>query len=427
MGAAPAPAGAAARLGYWCFETMTPLVDGTYAAARAAVDVALTAADLVLDGAPGRLRAVPPARPPRAAGGLRRLLLLQQRGHRGRRTWPARPGTRVTVLDVDYHHGNGTQQIFYERDDVQYVSLHGDPNRAYPYFAGYADETRRRAGAWARRSTCRCPPGTDDATLPGRARPGRSTADRRVRSRPRWSSRSASTPSSWTPSPTSRSPPTASPAPAPSVAELGRPTSCSRRAATTSRRSARTSAPGWPPSTAPPRPDRPAAAGQVWRGSSTSAASARWSVQATALGRLDEGQDDELARAGGDEAPRPWRRAPSQPWGTSSAGSCEVGPAGGQRGQRRCRAGRPACRGRARRSARPRSPGRARPPPARSRPARRPRRRGVTKLGSQPSARRPTPPQLGRGDAAEPDVGRRLARLGLHPQAVVVEARRRRG
>jgi len=49
-------------------------------------------------------------------------------------------GTKVTVLDVDYHHGNGTQQIFYERDDVQFVSLHGDPARAYPYFTGYIDE-----------------------------------------------------------------------------------------------------------------------------------------------------------------------------------------------------------------------------------------------------------------------------------------------
>jgi acetoin utilization deacetylase AcuC-like enzyme len=45
------------------------------------------------------------------------------------------------VLDVDYHHGNGTQEIFYDRDDVQYVSLHGDPTRAYPYTVGYADET----------------------------------------------------------------------------------------------------------------------------------------------------------------------------------------------------------------------------------------------------------------------------------------------
>jgi acetoin utilization deacetylase AcuC-like enzyme len=49
-------------------------------------------------------------------------------------------GTKVTVLDVDYHHGNGTQQIFYERDDVQFVSLHGDPVRAYPWFIGHEDE-----------------------------------------------------------------------------------------------------------------------------------------------------------------------------------------------------------------------------------------------------------------------------------------------
>ncbi|MFM7684380.1 MAG: histone deacetylase family protein, partial [Actinomycetota bacterium] len=50
-------------------------------------------------------------------------------------------GAKVTLLDVDYHHGNGSQQIFYDRDDVQYVSLHGDPARAYPYSIGFADET----------------------------------------------------------------------------------------------------------------------------------------------------------------------------------------------------------------------------------------------------------------------------------------------
>jgi acetoin utilization deacetylase AcuC-like enzyme len=55
----------------------------------------------------------------------------------------------VVVLDVDYHHGNGTQQIFYGRDDVMYVSLHGDPDRAYPYFVGYADETGTGKGAQA--------------------------------------------------------------------------------------------------------------------------------------------------------------------------------------------------------------------------------------------------------------------------------------
>jgi acetoin utilization deacetylase AcuC-like enzyme len=60
-----------------------------------------------------------------------------------------RTGGKVTVLDVDYHHGNGTQEIFYDRDDVQYVSLHGDPRRAYPYFTGHADETGTGKGLGA--------------------------------------------------------------------------------------------------------------------------------------------------------------------------------------------------------------------------------------------------------------------------------------
>ena len=55
----------------------------------------------------------------------------------------------MAVLDVDYHHGNGTQQIFYGRDDVQFVSLHGDPARAYPYHTGFADETGAGRGSGA--------------------------------------------------------------------------------------------------------------------------------------------------------------------------------------------------------------------------------------------------------------------------------------
>ena len=60
-----------------------------------------------------------------------------------------RTGGRVAILDVDYHHGNGTQQLFYERGDVLYVSLHGDPERAYPYFSGFAEETGTGPGAGA--------------------------------------------------------------------------------------------------------------------------------------------------------------------------------------------------------------------------------------------------------------------------------------
>lgn len=139
MGPSPEPAGALARLGYWCFETMTALTPGTHRAARAAVDVALTAADLVMSG--NRL-SYGLCRPPghhavRAAFGgycyLNNAAIAAE-------YIATVTGCPVTVIDVDYHHGNGTQQIFYSRADVLYVSLHGDPNHAYPYFAGYEDE-----------------------------------------------------------------------------------------------------------------------------------------------------------------------------------------------------------------------------------------------------------------------------------------------
>ena len=53
---------------------------------------------------------------------------------------------RVSILDVDYHHGNGTQEIFYSRSDVQVLNLHGDPMVEYPYFLGHADERGEGAG-----------------------------------------------------------------------------------------------------------------------------------------------------------------------------------------------------------------------------------------------------------------------------------------
>lgn len=53
---------------------------------------------------------------------------------------------RVAILDVDFHHGNGTQEIFYDRDDVFFVSIHGDPAENFPFFSGYADEIGQGAG-----------------------------------------------------------------------------------------------------------------------------------------------------------------------------------------------------------------------------------------------------------------------------------------
>jgi acetoin utilization deacetylase AcuC-like enzyme len=153
------PASRVDRLGRYCFDTATPIVEGTYAAARAAVDVALTAAQRVLDGAP---LAYGLCRPPGHHAGTRlfggycyfnNAAIVAQ--------WLIEAGAeRVAILDVDYHHGNGSQQIFWERDDVLYVSLHGDPSGAYPYFSGYAAERGAGAGT-GRNRNFPLAPGTD--------------------------------------------------------------------------------------------------------------------------------------------------------------------------------------------------------------------------------------------------------------------------
>lgn len=145
MGRGTEPVAIDARLGWWCFETTTPITQGTYAAARSSVDVALTAADQVVKGEPV---AYGLCRPPghhaaRAAYGgycfFNNAAIVAH--HVADST-----GSKVAVLDVDYHHGNGTQQIFYERADVQVVSLHGDPVRAYPYLTGFRDEIGAGSG-----------------------------------------------------------------------------------------------------------------------------------------------------------------------------------------------------------------------------------------------------------------------------------------
>ena len=127
------------RLGAYCFDTATPIVAGTAAAARASVDIGLTALDLVLEGAPV---AYALCRPPGHHAG-RNLIggyCFYNNAAIVAESLLARGAERVAILDVDFHHGNGTQQIFWERGDVLYVSLHGDPAGIYPYYSGYAAE-----------------------------------------------------------------------------------------------------------------------------------------------------------------------------------------------------------------------------------------------------------------------------------------------
>jgi len=132
------------RAGYYCIDTFTPLNGNAYKAAVGAVDCALTAAGTLLDGH-GLAYAL--VRPPghhaerQAFGGFCYFNSAAVAAH-----YLSRYG-RVAVLDVDYHHGNGTQDIFYQRADVLTVSIHGHPRDTYPYFSGFEDERGEGPGA----------------------------------------------------------------------------------------------------------------------------------------------------------------------------------------------------------------------------------------------------------------------------------------
>jgi acetoin utilization deacetylase AcuC-like enzyme len=127
------------RLGRYAFDDSAPIVAGSWQAIRTAADIALTAADIVRTE---RVHAFAVCRPPghhasrECAGGYCYLnnsaIAAQSMIDSGTKN--------VAVLDLDYHHGNGTQSIFYDRNDVMTVSLHADPADEYPYFLGYEDE-----------------------------------------------------------------------------------------------------------------------------------------------------------------------------------------------------------------------------------------------------------------------------------------------
>jgi acetoin utilization deacetylase AcuC-like enzyme len=131
------------RAGYYCIDTFTPLNMNAYLAARWGVNCSLTAADSIL------------------AGNKIVYALTRPPGHHAERfvfggfcyfnnaaiaaNYLSKFG-KVAILDVDYHHGNGQQQIFYKRADVLTISIHGHPSFAYPYFSGFKDEKGEESG-----------------------------------------------------------------------------------------------------------------------------------------------------------------------------------------------------------------------------------------------------------------------------------------
>ena len=139
------PASVVAQAGYHMADAAAPIAEGSWASIRWSAWSAVHAARLLLDGEPS---AYALCRPPGhhaftdQAGGFCYLnnsaiaAQVLRRTHR-----------RVAVLDVDLHHGNGTQAIFYRRGDVMTVSIHADPSRFYPFFWGYANETGEADGA----------------------------------------------------------------------------------------------------------------------------------------------------------------------------------------------------------------------------------------------------------------------------------------
>ena len=152
------PTALSARTGAWCFDTMTVVAEGTWRAARGAVDAALTAADLVLAGARAAYAC---CRPPghhvtRAAFGgscyLNNAAIAAQ-------FLRDRALARVALVDVDAHHGNGAQAIFWGREDVLTASVHVDPGAGwFPHFLGFADEVG------AANVNVPLPPGSGDST-----------------------------------------------------------------------------------------------------------------------------------------------------------------------------------------------------------------------------------------------------------------------
>ncbi|MEA2383065.1 MAG: hypothetical protein QOH72_3036 [Solirubrobacteraceae bacterium] len=196
-----------ARPGYFAYDTMTLVGPGTWEAARAAVDVALTAADLVTGGPAGAAGAAGAAgkahagaageahlgataaeagaaADPRAAARPRAAYACcRPPGHHVTRSayggscylnnaaaaaakLRARLGGPVAVIDIDAHHGNGTQTIFYERADVLTGSVHVDPGAGwFPHFLGFGTETGAGAGEGANRNIALAPGSGDDDWL----------------------------------------------------------------------------------------------------------------------------------------------------------------------------------------------------------------------------------------------------------------------
>ncbi len=160
------PVATHAEAGWWCYDTMTLVGPGTWEAARAAVDCALTAADLVVGGERAAYALCRPPGHHATSAGYGGSCYLNNAAVAAESL--SDRGLRVAVLDVDAHHGNGTQAVFWRRSDVLYGSVHVDPGAGwFPHAIGFADETGDGAGAGTTLNVPLPPGSADGAWLDG--------------------------------------------------------------------------------------------------------------------------------------------------------------------------------------------------------------------------------------------------------------------
>jgi acetoin utilization deacetylase AcuC-like enzyme len=134
------------QLGYYSFDTGASLTPGSWEAIYAGAQCALTAQKLIVDG---ERSAFALSRPPghHASSDVMGGYCYVNNAAVAAQAFLDDGVKRVAIIDVDYHHGNGTQSIFYNRDDVFFGSIHADPLYDYPHFLGFEDEIGVGKGA----------------------------------------------------------------------------------------------------------------------------------------------------------------------------------------------------------------------------------------------------------------------------------------
>ena len=134
------------KLGFYSFDAGAPITAGTWQAITSSANVALTGQAELAKGARGVFSLCRPPGHHAAADYMGGYCYLNNAAIAAQAMLD-QGAKRVAILDVDYHHGNGTQDIFYDRGDVLFTSIHGHPSHEYPYFLGFADEKGQGVGA----------------------------------------------------------------------------------------------------------------------------------------------------------------------------------------------------------------------------------------------------------------------------------------